>query len=384
MKIESISPFKAEWPKSLDPAQRTLCQKITRLVWNILSIIIFPIGLCRLTYWKVREIALALAIPGNPLRPHNVKHRPGITEKVSLTSPDGAQLDGIFLPGKHKKKVILLAFGNAMRWETAGRLIDFLMPLNTSILSVNPRGVGKSTGTRYEEGYALDIYTAYEYLIHKKGIDPEDIILFGFSMGAAYGTMGASLIQEKYPEKKIAVFNLSSFSCLKRLTKEISKKVAGILGCIFGYGVNFISFDMNVKKALDTLKGRKFIFGHKNDEIILHLASMGEAVRQKPSKNTDLVERNHPEHLASYDANEGRCIYEHLLEALKLKKEETELEERQYTKEEILELVAEILPLEELVKTKFMTQRLFSQHLQLSFLGVRSHLKSPEVTRYAG
>lgn len=341
MKVEPV-PFKAQWPKSLDPSLRPLWKKVAKVAWNILSIIVFPIGLCRIAYWATRSIALKIAIPGSGIyEPNTSPH------KIALTAPDGAKLDGVFYKGKNPKKALIFGFGNGMQWETADSFLYFLKLLGVSVLCLNPRGVGNSTGCLYEEGYALDIYTAYEYLIKEEKLDPENIMMVGYSMGAAYGAMGAALIQEKYPKKKIGLFNLNSFSCLHKVAQEIGNKVNGCIGVLMRAAISCISFKIEAKKALDKLKGHIFVLHHPDDEVIPHIASMAKAVQKCAKRKLHISKRNQSGHCENYDSNEWKLLLNQLITALKIDKEETLLKNTSFTMQEIVNILSDVLSGEE-------------------------------------
>jgi len=57
------------------------------------------------------------------------------------------------------------------------------MGLNVFIFDY--RGYGLSQGSPSESGLRMDIKAAYDYLIQERGISPENIILYGESLGGA-------------------------------------------------------------------------------------------------------------------------------------------------------------------------------------------------------
>lgn len=341
---------------------RRLCEKVMRVFWDVFSIIVFPIGIVRLVIWWIKDRAFLLGVvPGgrgasiwktwNQLPIHDempnfrkfweiakfylhvlffpyyyndkaklagdklIKEYQGT--RITIKSADGAALQGAFFPGKNRQKAIIYAVGNAQQWEFTERELKDFKELGVSLLMVNPRSTGESTGSCYEQGYALDIYSAYEYLIHKEGLDPEDILLVGFSMGAAYGTCGASLIQEKYPDKKIAAINLRSFSDLHLETQELK-----LLGSILRLGARVLSFDLNVKEAWGKLKGKKCIFYHKEDRIIPWNASLAKAVA-KTGDHTKIIQMHthkHPygHHLRPFCPTETELLFAQIGEMLKI------------------------------------------------------------------
>ena len=279
--------FQAKWPTHLDPALESTCTKVGRVFWNVISVIIFPIGLCRLAFWLVRKVALGYAVPG----PFHVDKLNGkcLLEKmggqnIQMKSPDGVKLDGAIFPGKEQKKAVIFSFGNAMSWETSSYYISLLKMLGVTVLVLNPRGIGKSEGSRSEKGFALDIYTGYEYLIEKKGIKPSDIVHVGYSMGGGYGAEGAALVQKKYPQENLSAMNIRSFSSLHTEANALLGKTGCYLGCLGKLGLWMAGLNMNPKAALDTLKGRICIVSSPSDGVIPKEASMIKEMKEKSSR----------------------------------------------------------------------------------------------------
>lgn len=322
--VVETAPFQAEWPPS-PPGFLEMCKKVLKVAYDILSIVIFPIGLLRLTIWWIKSRVCALGVCPGPINveaalegvtgwwsmikallyviysPESVKVdksslgqemlRDYRGESIQLKTPDGASIDGIFIPGDHSpEKVILCGFGNGISWELNERGVTELKPLGASIMMINPRGVGKSTGSLYEKGYALDVYSAYEYLIHQKGIDPENILVIGESMGAANGVCGAALVQEKYPDKQISAINRRSFSTLDAeaqalLGQECESWIGWFLLGFLALLAKGLWLDMDVAAAWEKLKGKKIIYRHEKDGIILDTASLAKKVREIEGDN---------------------------------------------------------------------------------------------------
>lgn len=363
--------FQAQWPKEPPCSLKKICYKVMRVVWNILSVIIFPIGLIRLTIWWVKERAFLLGVvPGGMglqkeedvpesfyqlvklilhgiFFPHYYKTKM-IPEgnalvkefggnHIAFKTPDGAHLKGAFFPGeKHPEKVILYAFGNGMQWENehhsfpgAFNGLRTLHPLGTSFMMVNPRGVGHSRGSSYEKGYAFDTYSAYEYLIKTKGIDPENILLVGFSMGGAYGTCGASLIQKKYPNKKISAINIRSFSDLRTEIQNVLYNKHWLLSTA-RVVAKCLVFDMNVEKYWRSLKGKKCIFYHSRDQVIPYVASLAKTILEKPDGTKVFKMHEHGDdnpHMRGFCSSEERVLKEKIVEILKLGEEDISIRE---------------------------------------------------------
>ncbi len=79
--------------------------------------------------------------------------------------------------------VVLFCHGNAgnvsHRLETA----ELVLHLGASILLFDYRGYGKSDGSPSEENVYTDAEACYNWLAEQKGVRPENIILFGRSLG---------------------------------------------------------------------------------------------------------------------------------------------------------------------------------------------------------
>ncbi|NGX37102.1 MAG: hypothetical protein K1000chlam2_00252 [Chlamydiae bacterium] len=289
--IQSSPIFQAAWPKALDPAFKNILVKIAQF---ILKIVLFPFIFVRRL---LRNYVFHIIIPGQPVdctwEGKSLLQKYG-GQSIQLKTPDGATLDGAFFPGKNPKKAILYATGNCHQWELLDDKLQELKPHDTSILIINPRGVGKSSkGTESEEGYALDYYTASEYLIKQHNLDPENILSIGFSMGGATTALGAALIQEKYPDKKISAINICSFSSLQ-LTIQ---KVLGKWGTLAKFGSMLLGVDMHVKEAWDKLKGERCVFFNPEDGTIPTSASLFQAVKDNSKGRCYLYEMLHiPDH----------------------------------------------------------------------------------------
>ncbi len=313
--------FQAKWPSHLDPALESTCTKVGRVFWNVLSVIIFPIGLCRLAFWLVRNIALGFAVPG----PFHVDQLNGICllkdlggQNIQMHSPDGVKLDGAIFPGENRKKAVIFSFGNAMSWETSSYYIKLLKVLGVTVLVLNPRGIGKSEGSRSEEGFELDIYTGYEYLIEKEGIKPSDIVHVGYSMGGGYGAGGAALVQKKYMQEKLSAMNIRSFSSLHTEANALLGKTGCYFGCLGRLGLWMAGLNMNPKAELDTLKGRVCIVSTPSDGVIPKEASMIKEMKEKSTRPiTHIQLRGGPlpniqDHNRSFFLDEGIAILNEL------------------------------------------------------------------------
>lgn len=106
-------------------------------------------------------------------------------EDVSLLASDGVRLHGWFVPGE--RDVTWLWFhGNA--GNIADRLENLKLlhdEVGVTAFLFDYRGYGRSEGTPSEDGTYRDAEAALAYLRSRPDVDPERIIYFGRSLGAA-------------------------------------------------------------------------------------------------------------------------------------------------------------------------------------------------------
>ncbi|MBI3891779.1 MAG: alpha/beta hydrolase [Candidatus Wallbacteria bacterium] len=117
-------------------------------------------------------------------------------EDVHVTAEDGVQLHGWWVPAAapapgspvtrtRPRYSLLFMHGNAGnisdRAENAARLAR----LGVDILLFDYRGYGKSQGSPSEKGAYLDARAMLGHLLARPGVDPERVLFFGRSLGAA-------------------------------------------------------------------------------------------------------------------------------------------------------------------------------------------------------
>lgn len=114
-------------------------------------------------------------------------------EEITLTASEGGELNGLLLKNKAPKGLILYFHGNSgslQRWE---KIMEELLPLGWDILIFDYRGYGKSTGRRDEKLMFKDAHLMYDWA--KEKYTPNNIIIYGRSIGSAMATYLASEVQ---------------------------------------------------------------------------------------------------------------------------------------------------------------------------------------------
>ena len=110
-------------------------------------------------------------------------------EELSLSTSDGVTLAGWFVPSESAKRTVLFCHGNAGNISHRLDTLKMFHELRLNCLIVDYRGYGKSTGKPTEIGTKIDILAGFQWLIEEKGMRPEEIILFGRSLGGSIAAM---------------------------------------------------------------------------------------------------------------------------------------------------------------------------------------------------
>ena len=108
-----------------------------------------------------------------------------VYEDVYFATEDGLELNGWFIPGDEDVTWLWL-HGNG---GNIGHRVEELAMINRRLkvnqLIFDYRGYGKSTGKPTEQGTYLDSRAALAYLGSRSDVEPDKIVYFGRSLGAA-------------------------------------------------------------------------------------------------------------------------------------------------------------------------------------------------------
>ena len=105
-------------------------------------------------------------------------------EEVFITCEDGCIINGLFTPGSGNKPAILIFHGNAGNITHRDFLLQEFNRLGCAVLLVDYHGYGKSGGTPSERNLYLDGDASLKWLKEEKNIMPEQIVIFGKSLGS--------------------------------------------------------------------------------------------------------------------------------------------------------------------------------------------------------
>lgn len=148
-------------------------------------------------------------------------------ENVYFKSKNGCMLHGVLFmkPGASKTCIFSHSnWGNVDEWSG---LTAQLLAAGVSVFAYDYQGYGLSKGEPSIKGICDDGRAAYDYLVNERGVKPEDIVLFGSSLGSG-------VTMEVAKTRKVAGIILhAAFSSLRDLTIELMPKVRYLPGILF-------------------------------------------------------------------------------------------------------------------------------------------------------
>jgi len=115
-------------------------------------------------------------------------------EEVVFKSSDALLLSGWYIPSENSKFTILFCHGNGGNIFHRLDSINIFQNLGLNCFIFDYRGYGKSEGKPSEEGTYLDAEAAYQWLTKEKKISPDNIIIFGRSLGGSVAAQLASKV----------------------------------------------------------------------------------------------------------------------------------------------------------------------------------------------
>jgi fermentation-respiration switch protein FrsA (DUF1100 family) len=107
-------------------------------------------------------------------------------EDVHFAAADGTPLHGWYVPHLSPRAIVLFCHGNG---EHVARLAPTLAELRdragVSVFAWDYRGYGLSKGKPHEENLLADARMAQLWLAGREGVRPDDVVLYGRSLGGA-------------------------------------------------------------------------------------------------------------------------------------------------------------------------------------------------------
>ncbi len=166
-----------------------------KFIWGLLLFgLIAYLAICLLLYVMQSRLIFFPEMPGRQLeatpKAVNLDY-----EDVRVETEDGVSLHGWYIPAANAKITLLFCHGNAGNISHRLESIALFNSLGLNVLIFDYRGYGQSTGKISEAGFYQDAYTMWQVLTDKKGIEAENIVLFGRSLGAAITSQLATKVK---------------------------------------------------------------------------------------------------------------------------------------------------------------------------------------------
>ena len=139
----------------------------------------------------------------------------GEVEEVWLKTSDGVRLNAFYRSHPSSQQALLLLHGNAENIGYGLGQLRALAKVGVNILAPDYRGYGRSEGNPNEAGVYRDADAAYDYLVTERHFRPDDIVIYGHSLGGAVAINLAS----RRPCGGLIV--QSSFTNAAAMTREI-------------------------------------------------------------------------------------------------------------------------------------------------------------------
>ena len=189
--------------------------KLKPIIQRVAKSLVFII----VSTWILLAILIYFFQPKLIYFPHNeIEATPALIslqyEDIALATTDGEGLNAWWIPHPEARATLLFLHGNAGNISHRLDSINIFHQLGLSVLIIDYRGYGKSTGNPSEQGTYIDAETAWNYLTNEKKIESDSIIIFGRSLGGAIATW----LAEKHPPAGLIIE--SSFTSIEDMSKH--------------------------------------------------------------------------------------------------------------------------------------------------------------------
>ncbi len=181
-----------------------------------------------------------------------------MTEKFIESNDE--KINAIYFNNPNTQIFIIYAHGNS---GTIGDCINFIYEFGTygSIIMFDYAGYGKSSGYPSSKKICDNAFTIWEYAVHTLKINPDNIILYGFSLGGAVVSHLAYKLNHKPPK---AVIVQSSFCSSAEMAKQMLPHP------IYHFAKFFMDHTLDSEKYLKKVNDKtKILIMHSEDDEMI-------------------------------------------------------------------------------------------------------------------
>ena len=136
-------------------------------------------------------------------------------EDVRIATEDRETLHGWFVPAPAARAQLVFLHGNAGNISHRIDQLAMFNELRLSSLIFDYRGYGRSSGSPTEQGTYRDAEAVWKHLVEERGVNANEIVVFGESLGGAVAAYLAAR------EKPRALIIASSFTSVPDLASKL-------------------------------------------------------------------------------------------------------------------------------------------------------------------
>jgi uncharacterized protein len=156
--------------------------------WPLILIGSYVLVLAAVMIFEDKLIFHPIRYPDGDWTPRGIE-----VEDVWFAAEDGTKLHGWFVPHPAPKAVLLFTHGNGGNLTHRQDVLhEFRHALGVSAFLFDYRGYGRSEGSATGKGALADARAARAWLARRAGVAPDQLVLFGESLGGAFAVQLAA------------------------------------------------------------------------------------------------------------------------------------------------------------------------------------------------
>jgi len=148
-------------------------------------------------------------------------------EDLYFKTEDGQSLNGWFIPTKGATITLLYCSGRGGNLSDTLPQIRFFNGMGINVFDFDYRGYGNSSGSPNEQGLYKDVRAAYDFLITRKDINKDKIVVYGKSLGVPIAAdlclnrkVVAAIFEGSFPSLRTYVSDMGGFLPIQWLVSE--------------------------------------------------------------------------------------------------------------------------------------------------------------------
>jgi len=241
-------------------------------------------------------------------------------------------LRGWYIPSENSNRCIIAVHGwganRAHREVEMLKLAKELVSKGYNILTFDLRAHGESEGNKVSFGYyeTYDVLGAYDFVVKKKNIPPQNVGLIGFSYGAMISILAAAserisgVIADSGPGdtfgfiEEITLVKVKWCPPLFYAAKGLTKVLMLMMGKLFGIDVSALNTKEAVKKISTPIF---FIYGAKDNIPLSLVQTLHQSKKRNPLDRIWITDARHVKSYKTHPEEYLKNIIDFFNETLK-------------------------------------------------------------------